>query len=288
MPEGREPALHMPSVADDGRRSWAAVSQNRGHDRRPRERCHCGVAGRHRRPCAGRDRHGPGGGPARRVGARGVPAVPASEPEDVPAVPEPEAVPRARAEDVPAMPTPEPDRRRPPCRVVVAAEIASHAAPRRRRRWPWITLVVVVLALAAAVGAGLWYISGLIGAGAAVPQPDDGFPLTIVSAEGAQRFLLRSQPPGTTSASPGVTTIEGGYLQTDDPVAAGSGVASRVILDCGAAARPGRGRGDRAGQRLLPAQPAGRTGPRLRGRALRQPARAPRPRGSSPARRAPG
>ncbi len=109
-----------------------------------------------------------------------------------------------------------------------ASAIASHKAPRKRRRWPWITLASVVAALAIIALAGLWYVSGLIGAGARVAQPDEGFPMLITAAQGTS--ITYSGPTGgvTDQGLMGIATVEGGYIQTDSPSASG-GLTTRMV-----------------------------------------------------------
>lgn len=125
--------------------------------------------------------------------------------------------------DVP--PTPAPEATPAPARPTV-----SHAAPRRRRRrWPWAVLGVVVGLLIAGAAAALWYLSGLIAAGSAIPQPEAGFPMTVTAVDGAQ-VAYRGVPSGWTDQGlAGLASIEGGYAQTVDPVVAGSGTGARTI-----------------------------------------------------------
>jgi len=113
------------------------------------------------------------------------------------------------------------------------APIASHKAPRRRRRWPWITLVSVVVVLAAVAAGALWYVSGLMGAGARVARPDEGFPMLITAAQGAS--ITYSEAEGsagtdgwTDQGLMGIATVEGGYIETDGPVISG-GLATRTV-----------------------------------------------------------
>lgn len=108
------------------------------------------------------------------------------------------------------------------------APIASHKAPRKRRRWPWIALVSVAIALAAVAAGGLWYVSGLIGAGARVAQPDEGYPMLITAAQGTS--ITYSGPTGgwTDQGLMGIATVEGGYVETDSPTTSG-GLTTRSV-----------------------------------------------------------
>jgi alpha-beta hydrolase superfamily lysophospholipase len=117
-----------------------------------------------------------------------------------------------------------------PVAAPVDGGASSHAARRRRRRWPWITLATLLVLVVTIVGAGLWYISGLIGAGAAVPRPRTGFPLTITAVDAGH--VAYADPSGSPDdrGLMGMATIEGGYVQTSDPVVAGSGAVSRAIV----------------------------------------------------------
>jgi alpha-beta hydrolase superfamily lysophospholipase len=113
----------------------------------------------------------------------------------------------------------------------------SHAAA-RRRRWPWVTLVCILLALLLVAGAGLWYVSGLIGAATAVPQDSDPFPLTVLSV-GDTSISYSGTPGGWDDQGlMGIGTAEGGYVQTQSPQEVGAGdtmtttrqVSAQVLL----------------------------------------------------------
>ncbi len=109
--------------------------------------------------------------------------------------------------------------------VVVPSAPVSHAAP-RRRRWPWVTLLCVVLVLVTIASAGLWYVSGLIGASMVVPQPSDPFPLTVLSASDSS--ISYSGTPGgwDDQGLMSVSTVEGGYVQTSSPQETGEGATT--------------------------------------------------------------
>lgn len=112
--------------------------------------------------------------------------------------------------------------------VVTVPPIASHRAPRRRRRWPWVALAAVVVALALVAGAGLWHISGLIGAGARIAQPDPGFPLIVTAAEATSVTYSGPVAEDADRGLMGLATVEGGYAQTDRPSSAG-GQTTRAV-----------------------------------------------------------
>jgi alpha-beta hydrolase superfamily lysophospholipase len=106
---------------------------------------------------------------------------------------------------------------------------ATHAAPRRRRRWPWITLAAVVIVLVAVSVGTLWYVSGLIGEGVRVAQPDDGFPLLLTAADDSS--ITYSGPTGTwhDQGLMGMATVEGGYVETESPTTTG-GLTTRSVV----------------------------------------------------------
>lgn len=117
--------------------------------------------------------------------------------------------------------------------------VASHAAPRSRRRWPWVTLGVLLGLVIAVAASGLWYVSGLVGAGARVPQPDAGFAMTIESVDGERVSYSGVAPGWHDQGLMGIATVEGGYLQTDDPEVsgdAGSRTVTTQVLPPGPAA----------------------------------------------------
>ncbi len=124
--------------------------------------------------------------------------------------------------------------------VVVPAEppsaqpsaIAGHRAPRRRRRWPWISLGVVLVALALVASGGLWHLSGLIGDGARIASSDEPFPMTVTAAQGTSVTYSAGSPARDDVPDQGlmgIATIEGGYSQTDDPVASGDLTTRSVV-----------------------------------------------------------
>lgn len=103
-------------------------------------------------------------------------------------------------------------------------EIATHAARRRRRRWPWVTLGAILAVLVVALAGGLWYISGLVGAGAKVDRESEAFPMTIEAAgDGATVSYAGSTGGWVDQGLMGIATIDGGYAQTEAVDAAGSG-----------------------------------------------------------------
>ncbi len=115
----------------------------------------------------------------------------------------------------------------------VAPAVSTHVAPRPRRRWPWIALGVLLGLALAVVAGGLWYISGLIGAGARVPQPDAGFAMTIDAVDGGRVTYSGVEPEWRDQGLMGIASIEGGYVQTDDPqtsAAAGSRAVTAQVL----------------------------------------------------------
>ena len=106
--------------------------------------------------------------------------------------------------------------------AVAPAVPVSHAA-RRRRRWPWVTLLCVVLAVLLVASAGLWYISGLIGAATQVPQTAAPFPLTVLSASETSISYSGDASGWSDQGLMGIGTTEGGYVQTQSPKEVGSG-----------------------------------------------------------------
>lgn len=131
--------------------------------------------------------------------------------------------------------------------MVVEPEVAvpvagSHVAPRQRRRWPWLVLGFVLGLLVALVAGGLWYVSGLIGAGARVPQPDAGFELTIDAVDGDRVSYSGVGPEMSDQGLMGIGTVQGGYVQTDDPQTSGAAgsraVTARVLAPDPAAGQP--------------------------------------------------
>jgi alpha-beta hydrolase superfamily lysophospholipase len=133
----------------------------------------------------------------------------------------PVAVPPAPAVDVPA-----------PVAVAPASTAPLSHRRKRRRRWPWVVLIALLLGVLVVAAAALWYVSGLIGAGAKVDRGGEPFPLTVLSADGGN--LSYSGPTGgwDDQGLIGVATIEGGYVQTEDPTTTGSGdtaTTARVI-----------------------------------------------------------
>jgi alpha-beta hydrolase superfamily lysophospholipase len=148
--------------------------------------------------------------PAPQAAAIAATAVSAPEP-----APEPAAAAMAPAAETVA-----------PAQPVVAAPIpASHVAA-KRRRWPWVTLLCVLLGLIVIAGAGLWYISGLIGAGMAVPQPADPFPLTVLAANDTSISYTGSPGGWDDQGLMSVATVEGGYVQTKSPSEVGQGATT--------------------------------------------------------------
>ena len=137
----------------------------------------------------------------------------------------------------------------------------THAAPRQRRRWPWLVLGFVLGLLVALVAGGLWYVSGLIGAGARVPQPDAGFELTIDAVAGDRVSYSGIGPEMTDQGLMGIGTVEGGYVQTDDPQTSGS-AGSRAVTARVLAPDPAAGQSGGARRLVLPEQPPGRSRPR--------------------------
>lgn len=122
---------------------------------------------------------------------------------------------------------------------VAAPVIASHAAPRRRRRWPWVTLGILLGLVVAVMAGGLWYVSGLIGAGARVPQPDAGFAMTIDAVDGDRVAYSGIAPELQDQGLMGIASVEGGYVQTYDPQVsgdAGSRTVTAQVLPPGLAA----------------------------------------------------
>jgi uncharacterized protein len=137
-----------------------------------------------------------------------VVVVPAVEPDAEPVVVEPEPV----ADEIPA----------------AVPVVASHAAPRRGRRWPWVALGILLGLVVAVAAGGLWYVSGLIGAGARVPQPDAGFAMTIDAVDGDRVEYSGVEPGWGDQGLMGIASVEGGYLQTDDPRVSGD-AGSRAV-----------------------------------------------------------
>ena len=122
---------------------------------------------------------------------------------------------------------------------VAAPVVASHAAPRRRRRWPWVTVGILLGLIVVVAAAGLWYVSGLIGAGARVPQPDAGFAMTIDAVDGDRVAYSGIAPEWRDQGLMGIASVEGGYVQTDDPQVsgdAGSRAVTAQVLPPGLAA----------------------------------------------------
>ena len=108
---------------------------------------------------------------------------------------------------------------------------ASHKAA-ARRRWPWVVLLVVLAAVVVSVAGVLWYLSTLIGNAMAIDQPGEPFPLTILTADGGAISYSEGLSDEPEAPLMGVATIEGGYVQTSDPVTVGTGevaTTTRVI-----------------------------------------------------------
>jgi uncharacterized protein len=112
---------------------------------------------------------------------------------------------------------------------VLAPQVPAHREPHTRRRWPWVLLASVVAFLLIVVAAGLWYFSGLIGDGVRIPQPDAGFPMTITSVTG-EKVAYTGVPSGWTDQGiTAISTPDGGYAQTSDPVVSGPGAGTRTV-----------------------------------------------------------
>jgi uncharacterized protein len=86
-------------------------------------------------------------------------------------------------------------------------------------------LAVVVLALAGVV----WYFSGQIGANAAVPQPEAGYPMSITAVDGTSVSYTGVPSGWTDQGLQGLAGVEGGYAQTDGLSDAGSGSGTRTV-----------------------------------------------------------
>ena len=108
-----------------------------------------------------------------------------------------------------------------PAGSAIVPAVASHRAPRRHRRWPWVTLATVVLVLALVAAGGLWFVSGLIGSGARVARADEGYPVRITAALGTTITYLGPTAGWTDQGLMGIATVEGGYVETDQPSADG-------------------------------------------------------------------
>lgn len=130
------------------------------------------------------------------------------------------AIETAAAPTVPVVPAP----------AAAVTEPISHVAPRRRRRWPWVLLGVVLFALILVSGAVLWYVSGLIGAGASVARPTVAFPLTVVAADAGSVSYSGSTEGWVDQGLMGVATVEGGYAQTTRPQVTQPGSATRPAV----------------------------------------------------------
>ncbi|MFM7063923.1 MAG: alpha/beta hydrolase family protein, partial [Actinomycetes bacterium] len=101
-----------------------------------------------------------------------------------------------------------------------------------RRRWPWIVVGVVAGLLVLGMAAALWVISGMIGDGARVPQPDAGYPMTITSIEGDQVSYTGVPSGWTDQGSYALRTSEGGYSLSDaEPIVTGDGAGTRTVTD---------------------------------------------------------
>ena len=164
--------------------------------------------------------------PAAAEGTEPEPVVePAVEPtENTAAEPvAPETVAESAVEPVPATADPAPPA--PAAVPLIAAVPASHAA-RRRRRWPWVTALCILLVLILAAGGSLWYISGLIGSGAAIDRGGRPFPLTVLSAGDSSITYSGSTGGWDDQGLSGVATVEGGYVQTESPSSTGQGDAT--------------------------------------------------------------
>lgn len=173
---------------------------------------------------------------------------PEPEPEPVPDVqPEPEPasapLPQQESDDtvvVPVVPAPpaesaptaeSADSAAPPTESARGdAAPAAHARSRGRRRWPWVVLAGVLALLVLVSAAGLWYVSGLIGDGARVPQPDAGFAMTVTSVDGGAVGYDGVAPGWVDQGLMGIATAEGGYLQTADPNVSGTR-GTRTVTD---------------------------------------------------------
>ena len=135
--------------------------------------------------------------------------------------------------ELPVVGTPEPEREAVPApdeAPPTAAgsdshAIASHAAPRRRRRWPWVALGAFAVVVVGAVVAGVWIVSGLIGAGVRVDSASAGFPMTVTGVDGNEISYRGADAGWDDQGLMGIATAEGGYVQTADPETSGSGDA---------------------------------------------------------------
>jgi len=108
------------------------------------------------------------------------------------------------------------------------AASAPPAGTTGRRRWPRIltgALVALTLVLLLVVAAATWYLSGLIGAGSAVPQPDAGYPMTVTAIDGDWVSYTGVASGWDDEGLAAVEAPDGTYVQLGRPedVADGSG-----------------------------------------------------------------
>jgi uncharacterized protein len=105
--------------------------------------------------------------------------------------------------------------------------VRRHAAPSRPRLWPWVVLGAVALALLLGAAGAVWYVSGLIGDGARIARPIEAFPMEVTAVDGSVGLSYSgSTGDWDDQGLMGISTIEGGYAQTDQPLVTGSGDAA--------------------------------------------------------------
>jgi uncharacterized protein len=101
--------------------------------------------------------------------------------------------------------------------------VAHHAAARPRRRWPWVVIGAMAVGVILGAMGGVWYLSGLIGDGVRVDREGGTFPLEVSAAEGGAISYSGSPGAWGDQGLMGIATIQGGYVQTDDPVPSANG-----------------------------------------------------------------
>ena len=208
---GEDRDAHPVILSDGGPRPTPVIAASPGfggagvaewrHGRRGRVRRAAG------RTAGARDRRDRGaagrGRPGRRAGARGRRAGAGRRRAGGRAEPvaEPEPVVRAGARCRRRSPTAPPWSPRTPPR---AAADAGRGSP-SGSCWAWWSPLVA---------GGLWYVSGLIGAGARVPQPDAGFAMTIDAVDG-DRVEYSGVAPGWARPGPDGHRLRRGRLRAD-------------------------------------------------------------------------
>lgn len=114
------------------------------------------------------------------------------------------------------------------------AASAPPASATRRRRWPRIltgALVALAVVLLVLLAAATWYLSGLIGAGSAVPQPDAGYPMTVTAIDGDWISYSGVAPGWDDEGLAAVEAPDGTYVQLGHPEDVTDGSGRRMAFN---------------------------------------------------------